>query len=185
MAKQSDGEPRASPMKDVYPLLQPTRSGARLSATLEATMQRSPYAPPKAEVRDFGPDSAPLQKPKQVIRAVTLLWVSLSLGVIVFLLDLRFVQATAPGPAVWLIPIAVLGLLAFLIVSISSGRNWARIVFLVMFVLGALPYLLALTDMFSRSVITGSVSTAQFLLQAIAMYLVFTHPGSTWFRQRK
>ena len=38
--------------------------------------------------------------------------------------------------------------------------------------------------MFPRSKLTASLSVIQLLLQAAAMYLVFTKPGSAWFRRQ-
>jgi hypothetical protein len=64
------------------------------------------------------------------------------------------------------------------------GRNWARIVFLVLFVIGALPYFAVLAEMFARPKLTASLSVIQLLLQAAAMVLVFTRPGSAWFRRQ-
>lgn len=147
--------------------------------------KRSPYAPPRAEVRDLERGGLPLQKPKQIALAVTLLWLSLVLGAVASLLDLRYVQSTAPGLAKWIIPLTVLGMLALLAVLISSGHNWARIVFLVIFLMGALPYLFTLPNIFSRSLVAGSASAAQVILQAVAICLVFSRPASGWFRRVK
>jgi hypothetical protein len=123
-----------------------------------------------------------VQRPKQVARAVALLWISLALAPLVLVLDKSATQV----PISYLIPVglAFFGLYAALIVFIASGHNWARIVLLVMYLGGCWPYFSKFADMFRRSVMGGLVSIVQLMLQAAAMYLVFAQPSSKWFRRR-
>jgi len=112
-----------------------------------------------------------------------MLWASLALGIVTSLLDRRFLgSVAAPGFTVGIL-VVVFGLTAWLVVKISAGRNWARITFLVLFLVGAVPYALNLVAMFDRSVLTGAVSAIQFALQLCALYLIFTGPGAGWFRR--
>ena len=105
-----------------------------------------------------------------------MLGTSLALGLVTSMLDWRFMgSVAAPGFTV-VILIVVFGLTAWLVVKISAGRNWARITFLVLVLLGAVPYVLNLVAMFERSALTGAVSTIQFALQVCALYLIFTNP---------
>jgi hypothetical protein len=153
-------------------------------------VQPNPYAPPHAQVRDIDPDRRPLQKPQQVRLAVALLWVSLALGPLNLLLDdrspARTIVASQPALLGLMAGVlaGVLALMAVLVVFIYRGRNWARVVYLVMYLLGALPWLLSLPVLFGHSPVAGAVYVVQGTIQAIALYFIFSQPGSAWFRYR-
>ena len=146
-------------------------------------MASSPYDPPKSPVADLDPERRPDQRPRPVSRAAVLLWSSLGIGVLIWLLEFNFTERNlTPGWALWAMPAIILGVTAGLTLCIYAGYNWARIVFLALFLLGGLPYFAVLAEMFQRSKVTASLSVLQLLLQAGAIYLVFTKPGSRWFR---
>jgi hypothetical protein len=148
-------------------------------------MATSPYDPPRSAVADFDAERHPGQRPRPVWRAVVLLWSSLGIGIVIWLLEFNSgAYKNLPGWAVWTMPAIVLGITAALTLCIYAGYNWARIVFLALFLLGALPYLGVLAEMFERSKVTASLSMLQLLLQAAAVYFVFTKPGSLWFRAK-
>ena len=126
----------------------------------------------------------PVVKPAQVARATTLLWFSLAIGAVIALLDLYFLQSLASAGFTVFVMAFVLAIIALLIHKISAGRNWARITFLVFFVLGTTSYVPNLIAMFSRSAITGSLSLLQVVLQMGALYLIFTNPGAGWFKSK-
>jgi hypothetical protein len=142
----------------------------------------SPYDPPKSPVADVVAETRPGQRPRSVSHAAVLLWSSLGIGVVIWLLEFNFSQRNMPGWAIWTMPAIILGVTGAMTQCIYAGHNWARIVFLALFVLGGLPYFAVLAEMFQRSKVTASLSLLQLLLQAAAMYLVFTKPGSRWFR---
>jgi hypothetical protein len=72
----------------------------------------------------------------------------------------------------------------FLIVMISAGKNWARIAFLVLFLLGLVPSAPTLLADFTRSPLIGALGLGDIVLQIWALILVFTNPGKTWFQQK-
>ena len=122
------------------------------------------------------------QKPQPVGTAVNLLWASLAVGLIKMLMD--FSHLGAPPAAftnfVLVVTFAVLG---FLIFKISAGKNWARITFLIMFIVGMLPTLPIIFGEFSRSPVVGALSVTQIGLQAYALFIIFTQPGGRWFQK--
>ena len=123
-------------------------------------------------------------RPLRVSTAVTLLWASLALGIVTSLLDVRFLTSVAaPGFTVGILVVVFL-VTAWLVVKISAGRNWARLTFLVLFLVGAVPYALSLAAMFERRALAGAVSVVQFALQICALYLIFTRPGADWFSRK-
>lgn len=123
------------------------------------------------------------QKPQAVVTAINLLWASLAVGLVKMLLDFSNLSAVAPAAFTNFVLIFTFALIGFLIFKISAGRNWARITFLVMFVIGVLPTLPFVLGEFSRSAVVGALSVAQIGLQVYALFLLFTQPGSSWFRK--
>lgn len=123
------------------------------------------------------------QKPQPVVTAVNLLWASLAVGLVKMLMDFSNLSSMAPAAFTNFILIFTFALIAFLIFKISAGRDWARITFLVMFIIGILPALPIVLGELSRSAVVGVLSVAQIGLQVYALFLLFTRPGSSWFRK--
>jgi hypothetical protein len=92
-------------------------------------------------------------------------------------------SATAPDASIFLVFFFTFSLLGFLIFKIASGKNWARITFIIMFVIGMLPTVSFVLGEFSRSLFVGALSVAQIGLQSYAIFLLFSQPGSAWFRK--
>lgn len=123
------------------------------------------------------------QKPQAVITAINLLWASLAIGFVKMLMDFSNLNAVAPAAFTNFVLIFTFALIGFLIFKISAGINWARITFLVVFIIGVLPTLPIMLGEFSRSAVVGALSVAQIGLQVYALFLLFTQPGSSWFRK--
>jgi peptidoglycan/LPS O-acetylase OafA/YrhL len=149
------------------------------------------YLPPTAELLDVDAEREIAERPRQVRWATVLLWLSFTLGTAVTAYDWR--QATGADPSE-LAPattaviagftVALFALNAFLNVMVYQGRNWARIVYLGVALLGVAFFFLpgdgepeSLTERVAYAM--GSV------LDLAAMALVFTRPGSLWFRRRR
>ena len=124
-----------------------------------------------------------IQKPQPVVTAVNLLWASVAVGLVKMLMDFSNLSTLAPAAFTNFVLIFTFILIGFLIFKISAGKNWARITFLVMFIIGILPTLPLVLGEFSRSSVVGAISVAQIILQVYALFLLFTLPGSSWFRK--
>jgi uncharacterized membrane protein len=74
-----------------------------------------------------------------------------------------------------------LAIYAFLIAKISSGRNWARIAFLVLTVADLLLSLPGLPVSFERNPLGTGVSLVGMVLQVWGLALLFMSPGKGWF----
>jgi len=138
------------------------------------------YVRTQGELMD---DQSAAQKPQPVVTAINLLWASLAVGLVKMLMDYSHLSSMASTSFTNFILIFTFALIAFLIFKISAGRNWARIAFLVLFITGVLPTLPIVLGEFSRSGVVGALSVTQTGLQIYALFLVFTFPGSSWFRK--
>ncbi len=145
----------------------------------------NPYRAPQARLIDVpspGEERGP--RPGQVAIAVGLLWLTLLIqaGALTFLWRLfrlfppfMFVVAGVIT-AIW-------ALTAFLVAMIERGHNWARITYLVAFLIG-LPFsALSILANFDQAPMVGIVAVvAQILLQIAAVVMLFTGPSGAWFR---
>ncbi|HEY0819071.1 MAG TPA: hypothetical protein VGD46_09850 [Rhizobacter sp.] len=149
------------------------------------------YQPPAAELVDVDAEREVAERPRQVRWAAVLLWMSFTLGVAMTAYELRQSTELDPSelaPATTAVvagfTFGLLALNAFLNVMIYQGHNWARIVYLGVALLGvAFVFLPAEGDPGTLTEQTGyAIGSA---LDLAAMVLVFTRPGSRWFRRRR
>lgn len=122
---------------------------------------------------------APRTQPAAVARAVLFLWIVVGIGAVSTLATFAF-----SGPSLGELLLAVIGvaITAFLISKIAAGRNWARIVLLVLYVIGVLGFVLGMSLMLNIAPVLFLMSLAQLALEGFALFLLFTPPGSTWFK---
>ena len=120
-------------------------------------------------------------RPREVSTATRLSIASLALGVLVDALLWRFLISTASVSFTLTVQILTVALLGWLIYKVWQGRNWARITLLIFWLLGLLFWVPTLSKFFEVSPTAGCVNVAQAILQGVALYLVFSSPGRTWF----
>ena len=144
-------------------------------------MERNPYKPTEASVADLnGPK---VDRPEQVTKAVGLLWLTLALGLIGSALQWQYLTSLSGVGFALYVQVVTFAVLAWLIHKLSRGRNWARITFLILFIIGLAPGLMQLSATMGRSPIAAVIGGLQFALQAWALYLTFSEPGRRWFRK--
>ena len=133
-----------------------------------------------------------MQMPAQVRRAVILLWFLLLAAVVAMPLtfnDFAAEMAAAtsmPGIAnlMWPIFLGVFILNALLIVFVSRGQNWARIVLLIMTIGGLATFLWPETYETPLSWDWWVSNIAFAVLDVLALYWLFTGTGAEWFSKR-
>jgi hypothetical protein len=142
------------------------------------------YAPPATSVAD--PERVPLlaARPQQVRVAVALLWASFVLGIVAWLLS----SLRDPETGFSVLVLVITGLLfafsVLLNVMVYRGRNWARVVVLVFVALAGLLLLAPIEEASSPSMAEQVINLVTIALECVAMFLVFTQPGSLWFKRR-
>ena len=85
----------------------------------------------------------------------------------------------APHPIVLLFVL----LFSWFVYTILQGRNWARIILLVLVSLGVVPIGLSLHRLIMLNPALAAIQTVQTILQCASLYLLFTNPGRDWFRR--
>jgi len=119
--------------------------------------------------------------PTQILLATRLLWVQLGLGLINSIIQWGYFTSKATPAFVITVQATTFVIMAWLIYKIWRGRNWARITFAILFLLGLIPALPILADVFRRSLVAGCLTTAGTICQLVALYLIFVAPGRSWF----
>ena len=145
-------------------------------------MSRNPYAPPTASVAD--PPSVSIPRPLEVTLAVRLQWLSFVLGFASGVMreswNDRWVVAA--------VSIAIYAaIVAWLIFKLGRGRNWARIVYTVLVLLGYVSIVtswhvyIAAYHGHPELLVLDILDT---LADIGGLYFVFTKAANAWFRPR-
>lgn len=131
-----------------------------------------------------------VSRPVSVQRAAICLWISAALALLMTLAQVVGLIATV-GASVGMT--AAIGgvtaaLLAWVAAKIGSGRNWARWVFAIIYVLGSLAsvvlVLVAPAVFRALPAILQTNAILQFGLQTAAVVLIFTSTSRQWFRAK-
>ena len=123
--------------------------------------------------------------PNQVKLAVNLVWLTLGIGLLRTVFHL---PATSPKFGVGFniaVIVATFAILIFINFKILAGRNWARILTLILFAIGLPMSILVLAKVFNQSTFDGLAAVLQIGLQAVSLYLVFLTKGKVWFAKEK
>ena len=121
-------------------------------------------------------------KPTEISRATALLWASLVVELIKLPVDWSYRRTLASAASIVFYGGLTFAIMAFLIWKTGQGKNWARMTLLVLFAIGVLPFLWIVHSEFGRSSVLGVISVVQIVLQASALFLIFTDPGKAFFR---
>jgi hypothetical protein len=128
---------------------------------------------------------AKLERPRAVSQAVQFLASAVAIGLLNSILTLVQRTSGVPRIIVLLIVVAFFSLLFVLVIKISAGRNWARIIWLILVVCNAPFAIIAFPEAVRRNVIAGTLSIIIVILQLIGTALLFTKTSNLWFRARK
>ena len=127
--------------------------------------------------------------PRRVRRAVALLWASLALSVAQMLLDAELVTlADEDGFAIvaWILLTGSTLFVGVLIHFIGRGRRWARTLLLLITIVGTVLLVLPWDeqDYLAGWTVASFVSTlALTLMDAVALYWLYTGEAKDWFRR--
>jgi hypothetical protein len=139
-------------------------------------MTENPYEPPKSEVQDALPRRLAAARPRAIVQAIALLWISSGLGFAGSLSEVAESQGALIFSAFVMVALA-----AALSVGIWRGRNWARMVYLILVVL-SLASLVSTWGTTERPQFEVALEAVSFVADAGSFFLIFTPPGSSWFQ---
>ena len=121
------------------------------------------------------------EKPIEVINAVKLIYGSICAGIINSIIEHHAVSIEE-----WLPQIVFSYGISFLLATkISFGKNWARITYLIIIIIGIPPITLNFITAVSRSPAIGAIMLLTFVLQFAAVVLLLNNKSKTWFKVQK
>ena len=124
-------------------------------------------------------------RPKKVGIAVKLLYMMLGIGLLRSIMEARMHAQMESPQFVMFVTLVVILTLCFLIHMIGIGRNWARITYLVLFIIG-IPFSISpLLQSLSASPFSGLLGITQAAIQIVALFFLFQTSSSEWFRELK
>jgi hypothetical protein len=141
---------------------------------------RNPFEPPQAPVGAPDPsgdiDAPPMQRPSTIVLAFWLLIASAGLALLAV-----FIPGLETSAFIVAFTLAYLVGFAFLF---RAGKNWARIVYLVFFCLGAFGIATHIEMLARHGALPAVFMGVNTACQGYAAWLTFRPPGSAWFRRR-
>jgi hypothetical protein len=129
--------------------------------------------------------TASVVRPLVVTRAVQLIALSLLLGMARAIFDVTHQVSGLTLFFALMILLIVMTVFFFLAFMIGMGRNWARIVLLILIIIGLPVSIPGYLQELRVSLWHGVVSFVVATLQVIAIVLLFTKPANAWFKARK
>ena len=130
------------------------------------------------------PPSPLFHKPASIVAAKNILYADLFLGILTWAIGrwTTTMYALAPIESIVILLVTV-GIMFGLIKCIGLGRKWARVVLLVLFLLGLVAYPWMFSGMLKASILIAALSLLQTILQAVALYYLFSRTSSEWFNR--
>jgi hypothetical protein len=130
------------------------------------------------------PPSPLFHKPASIVAAKNILYADLFLGILTWAIGrwTTTMYALAPVESIVILLVTV-GIMFGLIKCIGLGRKWARVVLLVLFLLGLIAYPWTFAGMLKASMLVAVLSLLQAILQAVALYYLFSRTSTEWFNK--
>jgi hypothetical protein len=130
------------------------------------------------------PPTPLFHKPPSIVAAKNILYAGIFLGILTWGLGWLTTTIYTPAPAQSVVILIVtVGITFALIKCIGLGMKWARIVLLVLFLLGLVVYPLTFVSVMKVSMLVAVLSLLQTILQIIALYYLFSRASTQWFNR--
>lgn len=128
---------------------------------------------------------ASLEKPKAIRNALLILYATIPLAIIGTTINLPKMMQGNPNLSMTNVIVVlgiIYGVIAALIYAIQARKNWARIVYSIMYILG-LPFsVITVFTTILDSPLSGVFTLVQILIQAVALALLYKKESTAWFK---
>lgn len=128
------------------------------------------------------PEGPLFHKPSSIIAAMNILYATLFLEIINWAIGRWGTNPPPSSPIEEAVVLLITLVIIFgLIKMIGLGKKWARVVLLVLFILGMLAFPWTLGPIFKSNLLVGVLTIFQALLQAVALVFLFSKASTQWF----
>ena len=124
-----------------------------------------------------------IDKPSKVRKGMILLYITLGIGFLRGFMEAPQLSQQIPTGRIFFIMFFVFIMMWFFIYMIGKGKNWARITFLVLFILGIPISVLPMYHSLITKPFSGILGIAQAIMQIVALVLLFQKSSSDWYKQ--
>jgi hypothetical protein len=153
--------------------------------------EHNPYTPPQSAVAEFE-TAEPRVRPWSVLVAIVLIFINAAMGAAGWLRHWRTMLGDEFGSVFFAWQLAKWAVIFVICYQIWRGRNWARVVFLVLTVFGLFSLLMRIWAMSTQIPAgvkympdpMGWVSMSLPVLLSLAALLLLYLPARHWFRSR-
>jgi hypothetical protein len=130
------------------------------------------------------PPSPLFHKPASIVAAKNILYAMLFLGILTWAIGwfTTAIYGRAPVQSIVILVVTV-GITFSLIKCIGLGMKWARVVLLVLFLLGLVLYPWTVVDLMKANMLIAVLSLLQAILEIIALYYLFSRASTQWFNE--
>jgi len=127
-----------------------------------------------------------MDKPRNIVIAVNLLWATLLVGLLNGLgFGCRTLHPSLVSVFMVTVVIGTAAVIALLVFKISCRRNWARLTITALFLIGVPAcFRISLSELLCFPIL-GVVMIMNIAAQGCAIYLLFTKSGNAWFEKTK
>jgi hypothetical protein len=130
------------------------------------------------------PPTPLFHKPSSIVAAMNIMYAGLFLSILTWALGWWTTAMYAPAPVQSVVILIVtVGITFALIKCIGLGMKWARVVLLVLFLLGLAVMPWTIVALLKASMFVAVLSLLQTILQVIALYYLFSRASSQWFNR--
>jgi len=129
--------------------------------------------------------TAAISRPRSVRVAVAILCAALLYALVTGVLRVALTVAVPPiitKNMAYAFGVAGVCINAFFVYKIFKGRNWARIVYLVFYVLGIWFIVHSFAELFGRSPTWAVLGLIAYAAHIVALVLLFTRSSNEWFK---
>ncbi len=129
-----------------------------------------------------------LNRPSTVSTAVQLLYITLIIAFVCGIINIIHVHSHPESSTMGIGPmtaVLVVSLVVcwFFFYNIARGRNWARIIYLILFILGILSTGWHLKMYLDQGMLISLATLVNYVIGIIALVLLFTTESNKWFKQ--
>ncbi|MBI4149487.1 hypothetical protein HY491_03490 [Candidatus Woesearchaeota archaeon] len=124
-------------------------------------------------------------RPNRVSTAIKLLYLSVVISIVQSFFTSPALDNIPPLALIIFVNMFSLAILSFFIFMAAKGRNWARIVLLVLFIAGIPFFIYSLPRLLLLNPINGILNIGNTILTIIALVFLFQKSSSDWFRLMK
>jgi hypothetical protein len=130
------------------------------------------------------PPTPLFHKPASIVAAKNILYAGLFLSILTWALGRWTTTMYTPAPVQSVvILIVIVGVTFGLIKCIGLGMKWARVVLLVLFLLGLAVLPWTFVAVLKASMLVAVLSLLQTILQIVALYFLFSRASTQWFNR--